>query len=107
MFQKTGGTSPEMRSYSCKDIIFVKCFKTGGRGHFVQSSLVNNTNEDERQDPDHRCGPKMVRGTMNSCSPKLPSPFNMFAKIVISSFEKQKNTGFYYKFCVLRLIFTK
>ena len=82
-------------------------FQKRGGGHFVQSSLVNNTNEDERQGPDHRCGPKMVRGTMNSSSPKLASPFNMFAKIVISSFEKQKNTGFYYNFCVLRLNSTK
>ena len=39
MSQKTGGTCTEMWSYSCKDIICIKCFKTWSGVHFVQSSL--------------------------------------------------------------------
>ena len=39
MSQKTGGICTEMWSYSCKDIICIKCFKTWGGVHFVQSSL--------------------------------------------------------------------
>ena len=32
---------------------------------------------------------------------------HIFAKIVLSGFEEQKKPGFYYKFRVLRLIFSK
>ena len=42
--KQDGGTCIELRIYSCEDIICIKCFKNWGGGHFVQSSLVNNTN---------------------------------------------------------------
>ena len=60
--------------------------------------------EDERQGPDHRCGPIIVRGPMNSCGPKLPSRFYIVTKTVLSSFEKQKQLIFITKSRVLGLI---
>ena len=51
--------------------------------------------EDERQGPDHRCGPIVVRGPMNSCGPKVPSLFYIFSEIVLTSFGKRQNSYFW------------
>ena len=61
------------------------------------ASSVNNLsiqshktqNEDQRQRPDHRCGPIVVRGPMNSYVPKVPSHFIIFSEMVLYHFWKK------------------
>ena len=50
--------------------------------------------EDERQGPDHRCGPIMVRGPMNSCGPKLPSLVIYLPKSSYPVLKNKKNPVF-------------
>ena len=59
-------------------------------GHLSTFRAENSVFEDEREGPDHRCGPKVVRGPMNLCGPKVPSLFLIFTKIVVTSLESKK-----------------
>ena len=48
--------------------------------------------EDEREGPDHRCGPKVVRGPMVLCGPQMPSQiFIIYITTVVTSFVKQNS----------------
>ena len=54
----------------------------------------SNVYEDEREGPDHRCGPKVVRGPMNSCGPKLPSLVIYLPKLSYPVLKNKKNPVF-------------
>ena len=47
--------------------------------------------EDEREGPDHRCGPKVVRGPMDLCGPQMPSRIFIYITTVVTSFVKQNS----------------